>query len=155
MTWVVRSLGPFRGRSRNHGSAPCRNRSANARSRKEAERMIRIPSVIPIMERTLARGSHRFERVVLPRLLIVSVVVLNSSCTIVPRERMDECQRVSQTLRSENARLKDQILALQSQNRDYADRAVDDSRRLAIQDEAIDRLEHSVHAYQDERSRLE
>jgi hypothetical protein len=68
---------------------------------------------------------------------------------------MDECQRVSQTLRSENARLKDQVLALQSQNRDYADRAVDDSRRLAIQDEAIGRLEHSVQAYQNERSRLE
>ena len=28
-------------------------------------------------------------------------------------------------------------------------------RRLAIQDEAIERLEHSVQAYQDERARLE
>jgi len=47
------------------------------------------------------------------------------------------------------------VLALRSQNRDYADRAVDDLRRLAIQDEAIERLEHSVQAYQDERARLE
>ena len=44
---------------------------------------------------------------------------------------------------------------VQSQNRDYADRAVDDARRLAIQDEAIERLESSVQAYQDERARLE
>ena len=32
---------------------------------------------------------------------------------------------------------------------------VDDSRRLTTQDEAIERLEHSVQAYQDERGRLE
>src|SRR5262249_23506762 len=56
---------------------------------------------------------------------------------------------------SENARLKDQVLAFQSQNRDYADRAVDDARRLAIEEEAIERLEHSVQVYQDERTKLE
>jgi len=72
-----------------------------------------------------------------------------------PRAQMDECQQVSRTLRSENARLKDQILALQTQNHDYADRALDDSRRLASQDEAIEHLESSVQAYQDERARLE
>jgi hypothetical protein len=44
---------------------------------------------------------------------------------------------------------------LQGQNRDYAERAVDDAKRLAIQDEALERLEHSVQAYQDERTRLE
>ena len=44
---------------------------------------------------------------------------------------------------------------MQGQNRDYAERAVDDAKRLAIQDEAIERLEHSVQAYQDERTRLE
>jgi predicted RNase H-like nuclease (RuvC/YqgF family) len=117
--------------------------------------MIRDPSIIPIAQWTFARRSRGLERCPLSRLLIVTMVVLNSSCTIVPRERMDECQRVSRTLRSENARLKDQVLALQSQNRDYADRAVDDARRVAIQDEAIGRLEQSVQAYQDERSRLE
>jgi hypothetical protein len=74
---------------------------------------------------------------------------------MVPRQSMDECQRLGQTLRSENARLKDRLLALQGQSRDYAERAVDDSRRLATQDEAIERLEQSVAAYQDERNRLE
>ena len=34
-------------------------------------------------------------------------------------------------LRSENARLKDQLLVAQTQNRDFADRAEDDARRLA------------------------
>ena len=68
---------------------------------------------------------------------------------------MDECQKLTQSLRADNARLKDRVLALQGQNRDYAERAVDDARRLAIQDEAIERLEHSVQAYQDERTRLE
>jgi hypothetical protein len=89
------------------------------------------------------------------RLVTAAAFILNSGCAIVPRERMDECQRLTQTLRSENARLKDRVLALQGQNRDYAERAVDDSRRLAIQDEAIERLERGVQAYQDERNRLE
>jgi hypothetical protein len=83
------------------------------------------------------------------------LLIIASGCAIVPRSRMDECQQLTQTLRSENARMKDRVLALQGQNRDYAERAVDDAKRLAIQDEAIERLEHSVQAYQDERTRLE
>jgi hypothetical protein len=76
-------------------------------------------------------------------------------CQLVPRQQLDECRRLSQTLRSENAQLKDQMLALKGQNRDYAERAVDDSRRLALLEEANDRLETSVQAYQDERTKLE
>jgi len=68
---------------------------------------------------------------------------------------MDEAQKLTQSLRADNARLKERILALQGQNRDYAERAVDDARRLTVQEEAIERLEHSVQAYQDERNRLE
>jgi hypothetical protein len=89
------------------------------------------------------------------RLVVVFILVGFSGCSLVPRSRMDECQKVSQALRGDNARLKDRLLAVQSQNRDYAERAVDDARRLAIQDEALERLEHSVQAYQDERTRLE
>ena len=85
---------------------------------------------------------------------ILCMLILTLGCEIVPRSRVDECQRLSQTLRSENARLKDQVLLLQSQNRDYAERAVDDARRLAVQDEAIERLERSVGAYQEDRNRL-
>jgi hypothetical protein len=89
------------------------------------------------------------------RWLLVLCVLTGAGCAAVPRSRVDECQRVAQTLRSENARLKDQVLAAHSQNRDSADRAVDDARRLALQDEALARLEHSVQAYQEERDRLE
>lgn len=87
--------------------------------------------------------------------LVIGLVLASGGCAIVPKSRMDECQRLTQTLRAENARLKDRVLAVQGQNRDYAERAVDDARRLATQDDAIERLEHSVQAYQDERARLE
>ena len=70
-------------------------------------------------------------------------------------QQLDECHQISRTLRSENAALKDQLLTAQAQNRDYADRAVDDSRRLATQDQVIERLEKSVQGYQDERAQLE
>jgi len=118
--------------------------------------MVPTLSLIPMMRHVrLARGARGPVSAATARLLIAVVLILSSGCTMVPRAQVDECQRIGQTLRSENARLKDRVLTLQSQNRDYADRAVDDSRRLAIQDEAIERLEHSVQAYQDERARLE
>lgn len=87
--------------------------------------------------------------------LLAALAAGVGGCSLVPRASMDECQRVSQVLRTDNARLKDQVLALQSQNRDYAERAVDDSRRLAVQEETIERLELSVQAYQTDRSKLE
>jgi hypothetical protein len=82
-------------------------------------------------------------------------ILLCGGCALAPRSQVDECHQLSRTLRSENARLKDQLLVVQAQNRDYADRAVDDSRRLAAQDEAVERLEGSVQAYQGERGQLE
>jgi len=118
--------------------------------------MVRALSLISIVwHGPLARGARGLVGRATGRRLILGILILGSGCGIVPRAQMDECQRIGQTLRSENARLKDRVLALQSQNQDYADRAVDDSRRLTIQDEAIERLEHSVQAYQDERARLE
>jgi hypothetical protein len=75
-------------------------------------------------------------------------------CAVVPRERFDESQRLAQTLRAENARLKDQVVSLQAQNRDAGDRALDDLRRLTARDEAIGRLERSVEAYREDRDRL-
>jgi hypothetical protein len=87
--------------------------------------------------------------------VVISGLIFCAGCAMAPRAQMDECQQLSRTLRSENARLRDQLLTAQSQNQDYAERAVDDARRLTRQDEAIERLEHSVQAYQDERGRLE
>ena len=76
---------------------------------------------------------------------------LSAGCCLVPKSRLDECHRLSQTLQAENARLKDTPLSLRSQNQDLNQRAVDDARRLRCKDEAIERLEQSVLAYQSER----
>ena len=89
------------------------------------------------------------------RLPFVALLAIGSGCTMVPRSQVAECQQVSQMLRSENARYKDQNLALQAQNRDYADRAVDDARRLAAQEETIEQLKESNLAYRKDRSQLE
>jgi septal ring factor EnvC (AmiA/AmiB activator) len=103
----------------------------------------------------LDRAGHGHQLPDRARLVFIFLLFGLTGCAVVPRSRMDECQKVSQALRGDNARLKDRVLALQGQNRDYAERAVDDAKRLAIQDEALERLEHSVQAYQDERTRLE
>jgi chromosome segregation ATPase len=73
---------------------------------------------------------------------------------MVPRTRLEESHRLTETLRTENARLKDQVLSLQTQNRDFTDRAVDDLRRLTAREQAIDRMQRSIHSYQDERDRM-
>jgi hypothetical protein len=88
-------------------------------------------------------------------LVLAALTLAASGCRLAPRDELDDCHRLSQTLRSENARLKDRTLALQSQNQDYSERAVDDSRRLAQLEAVNQRLETSVQAYQDERTRLE
>lgn len=77
------------------------------------------------------------------------------ACAVVPKSQLDESLQLSRSLRAENARLKDQVVDLQAQNRDASDRALDDVRRLAARDEAIDRLRRSVQQYQDDRDRLE
>jgi hypothetical protein len=87
--------------------------------------------------------------------VLAAAALLASGCRMAPRQEVDDCHRLSQTLRSENAALKDQMLALRSQNQDFSERAVDDARRLAQLESSNQRLETSVQAYQDERTRLE
>jgi hypothetical protein len=106
------------------------------------------------MEAERMRDVGRRTRI---RELIAATMVLLGiapGCTMVPRARLDESQRLAQGLRTENAHLQDRVLSLQAQNRDAADRALDDLRRLTARDEAIERLERSVQAYQDDRDRL-
>jgi hypothetical protein len=88
-------------------------------------------------------------------LVLAAAAFVASGCRMAPRQEIDDCHRLSQTLRSENAGLKDQMLALRSQNQDFSERAVDDARRLAQLETSNQRLETSVQAYQDERTRLE
>jgi hypothetical protein len=122
-----------------HGFQTIRVASKGPDSRKEAGCMVE-----------LVRPRRTLRVAALP-LLAAGML---PGCAMVPRERLDESQRLAQSLRTENARLKDQVLGLQAQNQDYADRALDDLRRLTARDEAIERLEQSVQAYQDDRDRL-
>jgi predicted nucleic acid-binding Zn-ribbon protein len=85
---------------------------------------------------------------------LAMLLALQAGCVLVPKTQLDESQKVAQVLRTENARLKDQVSVLTSENRDASDRAIDDAQRLATQDQAITRLETSVQAYQDDRERL-
>jgi outer membrane protein OmpA-like peptidoglycan-associated protein len=84
----------------------------------------------------------------------IPLAVLLTGCSFVPKSKLDECHNVSVTLRAENTRLKDVALDLRAQNQDLTQRAVDDSRKLAAQEEAVTRLEKSVTAYQAERDKL-
>ncbi len=88
-------------------------------------------------------------------LVLASTAILASGCQLAPRQEVDECHRLSQTLRSENTALRDQMLVLKSDNQDFSERAVDDARRLAQLESSNQQLETSVQAYQEERARLE
>jgi chemotaxis protein MotB len=77
-----------------------------------------------------------------------------AGCSFVPRSRMEECHRLSQTLQAENDRLKDTTISLRSQNQDLNQRSLDDGRRLRLQEEEVQRLVRSVTAYQEERDQL-
>lgn len=77
-----------------------------------------------------------------------------AGCSYVPKTRLDDCHRLSQALQAENSRLKDTTISLRSQNQDLNLRAVDEARRVRLQEEEIERLVQSVSAYQDERDQL-
>lgn len=86
--------------------------------------------------------------------LVCAVLCAEAGCVLVPQAQLDECRQRGQALRAENDRLKDQVLTLRSENQDIAQRSVDDERRLKAQEAAIDRLEETARAYQDDRERL-
>jgi chemotaxis protein MotB len=94
------------------------------------------------------------------RLLIASGLGLGISlsglagCSVVPQSRLDDCRRLSQTLQAENNRLRDTAVGLRAQNRDLNQRAVDEARRLQLQEEEIQRLSQSISAYQEDRDQL-
>jgi chemotaxis protein MotB len=88
------------------------------------------------------------------RIIVGSFLVTMVGCGLVPRSRLDECHRVTQTLRADNHRLEDVAHDLRAQNQDLTQRAVDDARRIALQEEAVERLEKSVLGYQADRERI-
>jgi hypothetical protein len=70
------------------------------------------------------------------------------------RQRLEEGRRTIQALRSDNDRLKDQLLTLRNENHDLSERAVDDSRRIAALSESVDDYRGSIHAYQARQDEL-
>ncbi|WP_165229844.1 hypothetical protein [Aquisphaera insulae] len=101
-----------------------------------------------------AHGQPGWRRLALAALL-ASLSAAQAGCSLATRSQVAECRRFSQEVRAENARLKDQVLALRTQNEDYAERAVDDGKRLARLEDANRELETSVVAFQEDRSQLE
>jgi predicted nuclease with TOPRIM domain len=73
----------------------------------------------------------------------------------VPRSQVDDARKLVQSLRAENAQLKDSNLALKVQNQDLAQRAVDDSKAIRALEVSNDQFEQSIQAYQDEREQLQ
>ena len=156
---------------------------SNDRSRKEAERMVRLLWAFPL-ERLLApwqgaarclgerqeiarragapvRSERHTEWVVVSAALMISVAGLTAplcGCGVRASRadgRVPATQPHSPVQKT--SRLRDQLLTAQSQNPGLCG-----TRRWTMsppawtrQDEAIERLEHSVQAYQDERGRLE
>lgn len=90
-----------------------------------------------------------------PRLLVVFTLAgLLTGCSVVPRSRLEDCHKLSQTLEADKARLNDNLLSLRSQHNDLVQRADDDARRLLAQEDEVKRLLGTVQAYQDERDQL-
>ena len=88
------------------------------------------------------------------RLLVFGLAGLLTGCSVVPRSRLDDCHKLSQTLEADKARLNDTLLSERSQHNDLRQRADDDARRLLAQDDEVKRLQSTVQAYQDERDQL-
>jgi chemotaxis protein MotB len=77
-----------------------------------------------------------------------------TGCALVPKSRLDDAAKVTQTLRAENAQLRDQTLRLRSENQDLSERALGDARKIAALERGNDRLQESVQGYIDERENL-
>ncbi len=90
-----------------------------------------------------------------PFVLALAGSLLAPGCAFVPKSRVDEAQRLVQSLRAENAQLKDSTLTLKVQNQDLAQRAVDDAKAIKALEVANDQYELSIQGYQDEREQLQ
>jgi chemotaxis protein MotB len=79
---------------------------------------------------------------------------MTAGCSLVPQSRLEDCHMRCQTLQAEVSRLKDEALGLRGENRDLSQRALDDARHIRTLEQANERLERSVTAYQSERDKL-
>ncbi len=86
--------------------------------------------------------------------LVCLVLLALSGCAFVPRRDLEASRRQTQAVRSELAQAKDSLVRLRNRDQDLAARAVEDARRIAALEDANDRLEQSVTAYQSERDQI-
>jgi outer membrane protein OmpA-like peptidoglycan-associated protein len=87
--------------------------------------------------------------------VLLGTATLVCGCALVPKEQLEECRKLSQSLQTQTAQLKDESLRLRAHNQDLSNRALVDARRIQTLEEANERLERSVVAYQEERDRLQ
>jgi chromosome segregation ATPase len=87
--------------------------------------------------------------------LLLALALSTPGCAFVPKSRFEEAQKLVQSLRSENAQLKDSTLTLKVQNQDLAQRAVDDAKAIRALEVANGQYEQSIQGYQEEREQLQ
>jgi len=87
--------------------------------------------------------------------LALAFLLLAPGCGFVPKSRFVEAEKLVQSLRAENAQLKDSALTLKVQNQELAQRAVDDAKAIRALEVANDQYELSIQGYQDEREQLQ
>ena len=87
-------------------------------------------------------------------IIALACSLLVPGCAFVPKPRFDEAQKLVQSLRSQNAQLKDSTLTLKVQNQDLAQRAVDDAKAIRALEVANGQYERSIQGYQEEREQL-
>ena len=81
-------------------------------------------------------------------------MLCGSGCAFAPKSQVEDARKLVQTLRTDNAQLKDVALNLKVQNQDLTQRAVDDSRSIRALETANARYEKSIQGYQDDREQL-
>jgi exonuclease VII small subunit len=94
-------------------------------------------------------------RVSLTVLILLGSALIVPGCAFVPKSRFDEAQKLVQSLRTENAQLKDSALTLKVQNQDLAQRAIDDDQAIRALESTNSQYERSIQAYQEEREDLQ
>lgn len=91
-----------------------------------------------------------------PGLLIAltAITAAVAGCAWVPQGRIEDCRQRVQVLQATNQELRDVAVHVRQENKDLAQRSLDDTRRLRAQEEAIRRYERSIADYQSEREQL-
>lgn len=81
--------------------------------------------------------------------------LLVPGCAFTPKSKLDDAHKLVQSLRSDNAQLKDVSIGLKAQNQDLTQRAVDDAKAISALETANVQYERSIQGYQDDREQYQ